>query len=46
MRVIAGILFLGGVIWLVGLPFIGFWLLLMLMLLAALGNFALGEDYK
>ena len=44
MRVIAGILFLGGVIWLVGLPFIGFWLLL--MLLAALGNFVLGEDDK
>lgn len=44
MRVLAGLFFLGGIVWLVGLPFIG--MMLFLWVLAALGNFALGGDDK
>lgn len=42
MRLIAGVLFVFGVIWLVGLPFLG--LMLFLWVLLALGKFALGVE--
>jgi hypothetical protein len=39
MRFIAGLIFVGIVIWLVGLPFIG--IMIGLAILTAIGNFAL-----
>lgn len=44
MRMIAGVLFVGGVVWLVGLPFLG--LMLFLWVLGALGKFAFGVEDK
>ena len=40
MRLLAGVIFLGAIIWIVGLPFLG--VLILLMILGALGKFVAG----